>query len=153
MKMRGILRVRPTGKYYIGSTSSYWKGRILRHVTAIRTACKYYIEHKTLDQILINGIPTKAIERNSLIRHLVDEHFIPNRWRNGCYVPHVAEIHELLEHKILWKGNALELGPRYGTTRCILCAKEEFYIREYNRTYPDKVVNMNEIPQACVHKA
>lgn len=145
------IRMKPTGSFYIGSTSSVLKGRILNHITNIRKACAYYMQYGTLNTV--PSVGRARFIRYSLLDYVILKVLVPLVWKNGpVRIPSPRELHDLFHYSIIWKGNALEVGPTYGTTRCALCAKEEQTIRAFKRVCPGRIVNDIEMIQGCPHK-
>ena len=121
----------------------------------VRKAASFLIRHGSLGPVTINGKPryfggTRSYSfPKAVIQHLLR----PILWLDSePYVPSVSTLMSLFDFDILWRGNPLILGPKYGTTECILCLKESACIYYQRRRLQDLLVNSRANFQFCQHK-
>ena len=115
---------------------------------------KFLIQHGTLDPVTVQGKVLRPFARwYTFPRVVVEKVLRPILWREDRpRVPTVTQLFGLFRFDILWRGNPLVLGPKYGTTECLLCLKEETYIYFYRQQLQEFLVNSQVFSRFCVHK-
>jgi hypothetical protein len=121
-----------TGKCYIGNTQNHLKIRMQQHTTDIQ---RLYL---------------KGVKSDSYAKHFTA--LLPQ----GHDKLPAAKIRELLpiQHSILWRGKAISTVKHFGSSKCILCAKERTEIVKRWYLNPELLMNScDEFYGACRHRA
>ena len=67
--------------------------------------------------------------------------------------PNPTSIRNLIDFKILWKGNGFSLSKTFGSSSCKLCMKERTSIMDRSWFKPNSLINRcSEIYGSCRHK-
>jgi hypothetical protein len=121
-----------TGKRYIGNTQNHLKIRMQQHTTDVR---RRYL---------------KGEKSDSYAKHFAA--LLPK----GLDKLPAAKTRELLpiKHSIIWRGNAISTVKHFGSSKCILCAKERTEIVKLGYLNPPLRMNScDEFYGACRHRA
>ena len=117
-----------TNCVYIGNTQQHFKNRMQQHFNEVRK----------LHQL---GEKSDSYARH-FARQLVNFEKVSNTLQRNT-----------IHCSVIWQGNPISAVKTFGTTNCVLCAKERLEILKLSRYKPHLLINScNEIYGACRHK-
>ena len=125
------IKVRQTGKYYIGATSKTLKNRVSGHLQSTR-------------RLIGRG------ERSStLASHLA------HLWQqNSNGTPTAGMLRDMLSCTILWQGNPFSCSKTFGKLACKLCQKERVALLRHSWEDEANMLNdRSELHGSCRHRA
>ena len=125
------VKVRNSGKYYIGATSKTLKDRVAGHLQDT---------HRLLRE---------GMGGSTLASHLA------KMWQaNSNSIPSAGKLRDGLSYSILWQGDPFSCSKTFGKLQCKLCQKERVALLRHSWSDGGNMLNkLSELHGSCRHTA